>query len=477
MAKFDFNYAIILKDKFSSPTKNVRRALDNMDHAIQRSSKHLETMGTKFSNLGRRLIIPTAALVLAVRKGIDEADTYETSIGILNLTLGKHDKYIQRVINSTEKYQKVTRYSQEQQLAAAQIIVQFTKSAKMAQQLLIPMMNMASSVPRLTKNLPQVALLVAKSLMSTDNALSLYGITLTKGIKGYAKYQEILAGLDRYFKGAAIKAGKAGIGQLIIMGHLVGEVWRDVGIIVIPTLDKIANRLKPYILRLDDLVNKHKKIVIIVGLAIGAFILLSGTAMILAGIIGMLTITFGVLSGAVAAIGLTLDFALGPIGLIAAAIYLITTLVITLNARFHFIRPTIKLIGEQFVRLWHRVLPLVHLFERLNTALFQVEKSIAKLNFTKRIFDDISRFFGHDKSHTASNLQKFYAKLRPDPNKILPDIPHDHIPTLLARNAAPAVHVTIDVNDPTGIIKKTHMTSSNTLTRSPMAYNMSHINA
>ena len=63
MASFDFNYAIILKDKFSSVGSKIRKNIDKMDASLKKVSKNTENFGKRLEVLSRKLILPTAAIV------------------------------------------------------------------------------------------------------------------------------------------------------------------------------------------------------------------------------------------------------------------------------------------------------------------------------------------------------------------------------------------------------------------------------
>lgn len=345
MSSFDFSYAIILQDKFSSVASRVNSKLTGLDESIKKTSKRVEKLGSKFSSLARRLILPTAALILLMKKGAEAADTQEVAIKILGLTIGKHNKYLKEIIENSEKFTRVTRFSQESILNMTQTIAQFTKSGRMASETILPLMNLASG---LHLSLSEAALMFSKSLTSPINELQRYGIVIKKGLSGLAKYKAMLAAIHQKFGGTAVAMGQTGLGQIVIMGNLIGDIWKDVAADVLPVLDKLAKKLMPLLIRIDKFVKQHKTIVKWAGLSIIILTALATVAMVLAGAISLLLLPFGIFEGMLG--GLLAGFLVltWPIMAVLAAITALSIGVVALYKHFKMVRDIAHWVEGQF---------------------------------------------------------------------------------------------------------------------------------
>jgi len=431
MASFDFNYAIVLKDKFTGVAGRVRRSLEKVDASLSTTSGKLEKMGKKFSNLSRRMMVPMAIMLLAAREGIKAADKQEVAINILNNTLGKHNKFLKGAIDNTEKFERVTRFSQEALLNSAQTVAQFTKSGRAARDLMLPIMNLAAGMG---KNLQESTLAVVKSLTTTRNILQQdYGIQIKKGLEGAAKYHAIISAVQARFRGSAFIMGRTGAGQMIIAGHMIAKVWKDISMIILPALDKISIKVIKLMNVFDNFVEKNKKLTKIIALVTISFLALATIATIIAGIVGVVSITFGVLAGVAVVLGhvlIILDVALSPIGLLiigigVAAFYLYN--------KFKLVRDITK--------------EIIKLLKEVNIAAL----------------------------HPIATLEKLYSLLHHKGSVM--SIHHKMSPYSLQRPifSTNELHIKLDVNDPGNIISKAHISPHKKTTTLPTAFNMSHI--
>jgi len=128
-------------------------------------------------------------------------------------------------------------------------------------------------------NLVQAADLVAKSVGSSTNALSRYGITITGAVGSQERLNTATEALNKAFGGQAEAVSKVGLGPLTQLKNILGDLSEDIGKIILPTLNDLAKDVKELALRFDGLSDATKKNIVKWGAitaAVGPFLILIG---------------------------------------------------------------------------------------------------------------------------------------------------------------------------------------------------------
>tara|TARA_R110001583_G_scaffold8758_2_gene41450 strand:- start:3116 stop:4600 length:1485 start_codon:yes stop_codon:yes gene_type:complete len=139
--------------------------------------------------------------------------------------------------------------------------------------------------------------LVAKSVGSSTNALTRYGVEITGAVGSSERLETAVTGLSKQFEGQAQSAAKAGAGGLKQLSNRFGDLMEKIGEMLIPLLNDLVAWIDKGITAWENLDSTTKTIIITLGILTA----LVGPILSLAG-------AFGTLWAA----------ATGPIGLVVA---------------------------------------------------------------------------------------------------------------------------------------------------------------
>ena len=106
--------------------------------------------------------------------------------------------------------------------------------------------------------LVQAADLVAKSVGSSTNALSRYGITITGAVGSTERLDTAAEALTNQFEGQAQAAASVGAGALVQLGNQLGDVSEEIGEQVLPHVLKLADKIKGLADKFSSLTNRQK---------------------------------------------------------------------------------------------------------------------------------------------------------------------------------------------------------------------------
>ena len=128
-------------------------------------------------------------------------------------------------------------------------------------------------------NLVQAADLVAKSVGSSTNALSRYGITITGAVGSQERLNTATEALNKAFGGQAEAISKVGAGSLVQLKNQFGDLMEEIGEKLMPMIIKLGNKIKNLVEAFTNLDNDTKDVIITVGIlaaALGPLLLIAG---------------------------------------------------------------------------------------------------------------------------------------------------------------------------------------------------------
>lgn len=423
MANFDLSYAIILKDRFTAVATKVRAEITAIDKKMEAAGKLLEKYGDKHAKLARDMVLPFAAMVEGVKEVMGAADQTAVAEKILSNTLKKHHEWVGKITERAEEYEKVTRFSADATLQAAQTLAQFTKSGKATYESLMPLMDMASATHQ---DLNSIAMIFAKSVTGATNQMARYGIVIKEGLTPLDKYKALLAGMRKTFSGTAKEMGRTGTGPIIKMGHAIEATWIDIALIVLPTLGQVADGVREIMEALKGFIDRHKTLTKWAGLAVAALVALSTVVISISGLLTLGSIALGALSS-----GFALLFS--PIALIIVAIGAVSFGVYELIKHFAEVKKWIKSVGDHIVNFWSKV-----------------EKATQK----------------------AKNFLHFWHTTKKDAGAtdFKGAMVYNHV-----ISGKQTVKVGIDINDPGNVVKRTNTVQDSSFPALPSGFNMGQV--
>jgi len=251
--------------------------LRGFDKAMKKAQRSIKKFGTSMQrtgkNLTRNLTLPLAAFAAASVKAFDTQAKAETKL----LTALKGREEVQkRLIAQAKELQTKTLFGDEETIAAQAMLATMGLEEQAISRLIPLVQDMATAKGM---DLVQAADLVAKSVGSSTNALSRYGITITGAVGSQERLNTATEALNKAFGGQAEAISKVGLGPLTQLKNILGDLSEDIGKIILPTINELAKDIKELALKFDGLSDSTKKNIVKWGAitaAVGPFLILIG---------------------------------------------------------------------------------------------------------------------------------------------------------------------------------------------------------
>ena len=216
--------------------------LRGFDKAMKKAQRSIKKFGTNMQrtgkNLSRNLTLPLAAFAAASVKAFDTQAKAETKL--LTALKGREDVQ-KRLIAQAKELQTQTLFGDEETIAAQAMLATMGLEEEAIMRLIPLVQDMATAKGM---NLVQAADLVAKSVGSSTNALSRYGITITGAVGSQERLNTATEALNKAFGGQAEAVSKVGLGPLTQLKNILGDLSEDIGKIILPTLNDLAKDVK-----------------------------------------------------------------------------------------------------------------------------------------------------------------------------------------------------------------------------------------
>jgi len=231
-----------------------RVAIEKLRIAYKRATAQTRILGGAFSVIRSKLLIWSFGVGLASKIVLDQVKAFgiqEKSVQKLALAFGQDgaralDEY-------SSKLQNVTTFGDEVTNSAMATIGMYGASVEATKKLTVGTMDLATT---LNMDLVAAAQLVAKTIGSSTNALSRYGITIDATASQEEKAAQATKELERVFGGMAKAVARTTEGQIMQARNALGDLAETVGGVLAPAVTLMAKGLtvvakalqNPYIL-------------------------------------------------------------------------------------------------------------------------------------------------------------------------------------------------------------------------------------
>ena len=250
-----------LNFKFGADLSGFERAMKKAQKNLKKFGKNVTKAG---QNLSRNLTLPILALGAASIKAFDEQAKAEQKL--LTSLKGREDIQ-QRLIEQAKELQKTTLFGDEATIAAQSMLAMMGLTEEEVVKL-IPLIQDFATAKGM--DLVTAADLVAKSMGSSTNALSRYGIEITGAVGSSERLDTAVNQLTEKFEGQAEAAAKVGAGPLIQIGNQLGDIAEELGQRLMPYVTKFVDYLKTLIKKFDGLTESQKDNIVKWGLILAA---------------------------------------------------------------------------------------------------------------------------------------------------------------------------------------------------------------
>lgn len=271
---------------FGADMKGFERGMKKSQRNIKKFGNDMKRMG---KSLTMNLTLPMAAFAAASVKAFDTQIKAETKL--LTALKGKEDIQ-KRLIEQAKQLQTITLFGDEETIAAQAMLATMGLEEEAIRRLIPLVQDMAVAKGM---NLVQAADLVAKSVGSSTNALSRYGIVIEGAVGSSERLDSAVGALTTMFQGQAEAIAKEGLGPLKQLQNALGDVSEDFGKLIIEGIEPLKKELEKMVGFLSKLTDAQKENIIKWGALAGALgpviIILSNVVLLFGRLVGFLTST------------------------------------------------------------------------------------------------------------------------------------------------------------------------------------------
>lgn len=245
---------------------------------LRKASKSLTKFGSKMkrvgSGLSRSLTAPMAAFAAVSVKAFDEQIKSETK---LRTALKGNEQAFINLKKQAQELQKVTLFGDEATIEAASYLAQLGLNESAISRLLPLIQDFATAQG---VSLTDASKLVAKSVGSSTNALSRYGIQIEGAVGSQERLESAANALTTAFGGQAQAVAKEGLGPWIQLKNALGDVSEEFGKIILENIEPLKSALTGLVTKLQNLTTEQKEQIVkwgAIAAAIGPVIVILGT--------------------------------------------------------------------------------------------------------------------------------------------------------------------------------------------------------
>ncbi len=244
---------------------------------MQKASRSFKKMGKNIQRAGKTMSMSlTAPLTAFAAASIKAFDTQAKAEAKLMTALKGNEKAFKSLTAQARELQKVTIFGDEETMAAQSMLASMGLEEEAIKRLTPLIQDMATAKGM---NLTAAADLVAKSVGSSTNALSRYGIQINGAVGSTERLDSAVLALQNQFDGQAKAAAKAGAGPLKQLSNRFGDLMEKIGEMLLPILNKLVSFLDSTITSFNNLDSGVKIAIVTLGgllAAIGPLVLLFG---------------------------------------------------------------------------------------------------------------------------------------------------------------------------------------------------------
>ena len=173
--------------------------------------------------------------------------------------------YTKEAFEQTKVYaselQRLSNYGDEEIITAQAMLVTLGQlSGEGLERATQATLDLATS---LKMDLNAAASLLAKTIGSSTNALTRYGIEIDNTLEGSERTAALLDVIERKMSGQALAASETYTGQLKQLSMAFGDIKEDLGEAILPLLVGLAKKIQEVLPPLSDFIKKNQKLIMV----------------------------------------------------------------------------------------------------------------------------------------------------------------------------------------------------------------------
>ena len=251
-------------------TLSIKLSLNDkqFQSSLKKSMRSMKKFGNNMKSLGRTistgLTLPIIAFGAASVKAFDEQIKAETK---LRTALGDSAEAFDVLKKQAQDLQKITIFGDEATLEAQSFLAQLGLNADAILRL-TPLIQDFATAQGI--QLTDAAKLVAKSVGSSTNALSRYGLQIEGTVGEQDRLESAVNALTKAFGGQSEAIAKEGLGPLQQLKNELGDVSEKFGEIVLEFIDPLTKGLEKISNALSNLTKEQKENIVQYGAILAA---------------------------------------------------------------------------------------------------------------------------------------------------------------------------------------------------------------
>ena len=221
-----------------------KHIIDVKTKGAKKSAKQIKGVGGALSGMAKQAGIAAAAyfgtraLINGIKGSIDAFAKQELAEKKLEAALGRTSN---KLLSQARAIQQVTMFGDEQVIEAQALIGSFVKEEEAIMAATKATLDLAAAKGM---ELTVAADLVSKTLGSSTNALSRYGIEVTGAVGSTERLESLTGNLAKVFGGQATAQAETLAGAMAQMSNAVGDAQESIGEALVPIVGDLADFLK-----------------------------------------------------------------------------------------------------------------------------------------------------------------------------------------------------------------------------------------
>jgi len=209
---------------------------------MKKAQKSFKKTAGSLKSIGKSMSMGVTAPLLAFAAASVKAfDTQAKAEAKLKTALNGNEKAYKSLTAQARELQKITTFGDEETIAAQSMLASMGLEEEAILRLTPLVQDMATAKGM---NLSAAADLVAKSVGSSTNAMSRYGIEIEGAVGSSERLDSAIAGLSGQFKGQSEAAAKAGAGGLKQLQNSFGDLMESIGGMLMPILNNLVGYIQ-----------------------------------------------------------------------------------------------------------------------------------------------------------------------------------------------------------------------------------------
>jgi len=289
-----------ISSKFN--TEGLNATIDKLDELAKKN----ENINKSFKIIGATLLGFATSGVFLIKNLTESAIQQENAERALANAMKQAGTFTEQAYKHNIAYasslQKITIYGDETITGVQKLLSNFGVEGEMLDKLTKATLDLASAKGM---DLKGAADLVSKSVGSSTNALTRYGIEVTGAVGSTQRMQTAVENITKLFGGSAQAQAQTFSGQIIILKNRMDDLKEGIGFALIPTLKYFTGYIEKIINLFEKLTPQQINLI--------AKFLLIGTAV--SGLLGTLALLIGFLPQLAAGITLVIG-AINPLTIV-----------------------------------------------------------------------------------------------------------------------------------------------------------------